>query len=93
MVKLSDFPLKKQNRFAIIYLKTASGGANTVKKLLFVFNPHSGKGQIRQHLMTITDIFTKGGYEVTVHPTQCKNDAYEKILSRGRRIIVGRSDL
>ena len=54
-----------------------------MKKLLFVFNPHSGKGQIRQHLLTITDIFTKGGYEVTAYPTQCRNDAYEKIMSRG----------
>lgn len=53
-----------------------------MKKLLFVFNPHSGKGQIRQHLMTIADIFVKGGYEVTIHPTQAKNDAYEKISSR-----------
>lgn len=53
-----------------------------MKKLLFVFNPHSGKGQIRQHLMQIVDIFTKGGYEVTIHPTQAKNDAYEKIMSR-----------
>lgn len=53
-----------------------------MEKMLFVFNPHSGKGQIRQHLLTITDTFTKGGYEVTVHPTQCRNDAYEKISSR-----------
>ncbi len=53
-----------------------------MKKMLFVFNPHSGKGQIRQHLLTIIDTFTKGGYEVTVHPTQCRNDAYEKISSR-----------
>ncbi|MBQ8787453.1 MAG: diacylglycerol kinase family lipid kinase, partial [Oscillospiraceae bacterium] len=53
-----------------------------MKKMLFVFNPHSGKGQIRQHLLTITDTFTKGGYEVTIHPTQCRNDAYEKISSR-----------
>lgn len=53
-----------------------------MKKLLFVFNPHSGKGQIRQHLMTIVDTFVKSGYEVTVHPTQSKNDAYEKIRAR-----------
>lgn len=53
-----------------------------MEKLLFVFNPHSGKGLIKNHLMTIVDIFTKGGYEVTVHPTQCRNDAYEKVLSR-----------
>ncbi len=50
-----------------------------MKKMLFVFNPHSGKGQIRQHLVTILDTFVKGGYEVTVHPTQAQNDAYEKI--------------
>ncbi len=53
-----------------------------MKKLLFVFNPRSGKGQIRQHLMTIIDTFVKGGFEVTVHPTQAKNDAYEKIRAR-----------
>lgn len=53
-----------------------------MKKLLFVFNPQSGKGLIRQHLMSICDIFVKGGYEVTVHPTQARNDAYEKIFSR-----------
>lgn len=59
-----------------------------MKKLLFVFNPHSGKGLIKQHLMTIVDTFTKGGYEVTVHPTQCRNDAYEKIMSRGNDFDV-----
>jgi len=53
-----------------------------MKKLLFVFNPRSGKGQIRQHLLTIIDTFVKGGFEVTVHPTQAKNDAYEKIRVR-----------
>lgn len=53
-----------------------------MKKLLFVFNPHSGKGQIRQHLMPIIDIFVKDGYEVTVHPTQAQSDAYEKIAAR-----------
>ncbi len=53
-----------------------------MKKMLFVFNPYSGKGQIRQHLTTIIDTFVKGGYEVTVHPTQAKNDAYEKIRAR-----------
>ncbi len=53
-----------------------------MKKLLFVFNPHSGKGQIRQHLLQIVDTFTKGGYEVTIHPTQAKNDAYETVSSR-----------
>ncbi|MDY3032146.1 MAG: YegS/Rv2252/BmrU family lipid kinase [Clostridia bacterium] len=49
------------------------------KKMLFVFNPHSGKGQLKNSLFDIIDIFTKGGYEVTVHPTQEKNDAFRVI--------------
>lgn len=53
-----------------------------MKKLLFVYNPHSGKGQIGIHLAEIIDIFTKGGYDVTAHPTQCRLDAYETVRSR-----------
>lgn len=53
-----------------------------MKKLLFVFNPYSGKGQIRQYLLPIIDTFVKNGYEVTVHPTQAQNDAFEKISER-----------
>lgn len=52
-----------------------------MKKLLFVYNPHSGKGQIGIHLAEIIDIFTKGGYDVTAHPTQCRLDAYETVRS------------
>lgn len=45
------------------------------KKLLFIFNPRSGKGQVKNHLADIMDIFVKQGYEVTVHPTQEPEDA------------------
>ena len=53
-----------------------------MKKLLFVYNPHSGKGQVNGHLPEIIDIFTKGGYEVTARPTQARNDAYETVKTR-----------
>ena len=33
-------------------------------RMLFIFNPRSGKGQIRNKLMDIIDVFVKGGYEV-----------------------------
>lgn len=46
------------------------------KKLLFVFNPKSGKALIKTKLLEIVDIFAKNGYEVIVHPTQSANDAY-----------------
>ena len=53
------------------------------KKLLFVFNPLSGKGLIRQHLLEIIDILTKGGYDVTAHPTQAPGDAAEIVRAYG----------
>ena len=46
-----------------------------MKKLLFVFNPRSGKGQIRPRMVDILDLFVKSGYEVTAHPTQGVADA------------------
>ena len=45
------------------------------KHLLLIYNPLSGKRQIGGSIGDIIDIFTKGGYLVTVHPTQSKNDA------------------
>lgn len=52
------------------------------KKLLFVYNPHAGKAQIRSNLLDIIDIFTKAGYTVTARPTQKPGDAREAVLSR-----------
>lgn len=53
------------------------------KKILFVFNPHSGRAQIKNNLLTIVDTFTKSGYEVTVFPTQAKDDCYNIIRENG----------
>ena len=41
-----------------------------MKKLLFVVNGHSGKGQIKNKLLDIIDIMIKEGYHVQVHTTQ-----------------------
>lgn len=49
------------------------------KKMLFLFNPYSGKGQMKNHLYDILEIFTKAGYDVTVRPTQDKDDAYKTV--------------
>lgn len=55
------------------------------KKLLFVFNPFSGKGQIKNKLMNIVDQFVKNGYEVTVYPTQKPQDAMELVRQEAGR--------
>ena len=49
------------------------------KRMLFVFNPKSGKGRIKMHLLDIVDIFNKGGYEVIIRATQGPKDAYEQV--------------
>lgn len=48
------------------------------KRLLFIFNPRSGKGKIKENLADILDIMVKAGYEVTVHTTQSQGDATRK---------------
>lgn len=55
-----------------------------MKKMLFIFNPRSGKGQIRNKLVDILDIFTKAGYELTVHVTQRQGDAREAAYHYGK---------
>lgn len=60
------------------------------KKLLFVYNPHSGKAQIKLNLCDIIDTFTKASYIVTAMPTQKANDAYfiTKEMSSDYDILV-----
>lgn len=55
----------------------------TENRLLFIFNPRSGKGQIKSKLAEIIDTFTRAGMEVTVHPTQHAKDAIEVIQQSG----------
>jgi len=50
----------------------------TKKKLLFVFNPFSGKAQIKNQLLDIVDVMVKADYEVTIYPTQAQGDAIHK---------------
>lgn len=50
------------------------------KKLFFVYNPHSGRGQIRSKLFDILQVFSDAGYELTVHPTREPKDATARIV-------------
>ncbi|MBS6644351.1 MAG: YegS/Rv2252/BmrU family lipid kinase [Clostridiaceae bacterium] len=61
-----------------------------MKQMLFVFNPRSGKAQIKNHLLNILDIFIKGGYEIQVHVTQRTKDAMNMVLERaaGKDLVV-----
>lgn len=50
-----------------------------MKKMLFVYNPRSGKGLIKYNLYDIINLFTENGYRVTVYPTQSRMDGYRVI--------------
>ena len=66
-----------------------------MKKLLFLYNAHSGREKIKTKMVSIIDIFAKAGYEITVHPTQAKDDATNTIIADGERydtIVVSGGD-
>lgn len=65
------------------------------KRLLFIVNPRSGKGQIKEHLADILDIMIKAGYQVSVHVTQSGGDATTQTIERAKefdRIVCSGGD-
>ncbi|MBP9996687.1 MAG: YegS/Rv2252/BmrU family lipid kinase [Lachnospiraceae bacterium] len=57
-----------------------------MKKMLFIYNPHSGRGQIKVHLLDMIDVFVKNGYEVVAYPTQYSGDAKRAVIERDSSI-------
>ena len=65
------------------------------KRLLFIINPRSGKGQIKAHLADILDIMIKAGYQVSVHITQSGGDATKQTIEQSKdfdRIVCSGGD-
>lgn len=46
-----------------------------MKRMLFIYNPRSGKGVVREQLSYIIEEFSKEDYEIVVHPTIGPRDA------------------
>lgn len=46
-------------------------------KLLFIYNPHAGKGRVRLRLAELLNAFTRVGQVVTAYPTQGPGDAVQ----------------
>ena len=66
-----------------------------MRKLLFIINAHSGKGQIKNHMVEIVDRMVKAGFEVTVYTTQESKDATRKVREDGAgydRIVCSGGD-
>lgn len=66
-----------------------------MKKLLFILNPKSGKGQIKNSLLEIIDMAIKSDFDVTIRTTQKRGDAIEVVEKRAAefdRIICSGGD-
>ena len=55
------------------------------KDLLLILNPLAGKGQGKNRLYEMAELFTQAGYTVLVHPTRGKGDAAEAAKGLGGR--------
>lgn len=50
-----------------------------MKRLLFIFNPTSGKARIRTQLYEILEYYKSQGYLTTVYPTSASGDGYSYV--------------
>lgn len=51
------------------------------KKLLLIVNPKSGREKMKGQLLRVTEIFSRGGFDVTVYPTKERGDGTLRALS------------
>lgn len=66
-----------------------------MEKVLFVYNPHAGKGAMGAKLSDVMEIFMKAGFEVTVYATMRQQEATEIVREKGQnydRIICSGGD-
>lgn len=56
-----------------------------MQKMLFIVNPHAGRGEMRDYLMDCLEIFGKAGYETTVYLTQGARDAERMVQENAYR--------
>ena len=54
-----------------------------MKKLLLIINPVTARAAVTPALIDVIDCFEKGGYAVTVHVTQYKNDTFDTVSRIG----------
>ena len=59
-----------------------------MRKMLFIYNPRSGKGVVGSKLSGIIEIFTKAGIDVIAHPTQSETDAKETAMRMAGEVDI-----
>ncbi len=59
-----------------------------MQKILFLYNPHAGKGKIKEALSDIVEVFVNADYEITIHSTKGRGDARDTARERGEAYDV-----
>ena len=54
-----------------------------MKRLLYIYNPAAGRKTAKSSLSDTLEIFTRQGYEITVHPTLKHGDATAAVIQQG----------
>ena len=54
-----------------------------MKKLLYIYNPAAGRRTAKASLSDVVEVFSRQGYEITVHPTQGRGDATRVVCCGG----------
>ena len=54
-----------------------------MKKLLYIYTPAAGRRTAKASLSDVVEVFSRQGYEITVHPTQGRGDATRTVLKDG----------
>ena len=49
------------------------------KKIFLIVNPCSGRAKMGGQLLSVVNILSEGGYEITVYPTKCRGDATKRV--------------
>lgn len=65
------------------------------KRLLFIYNPHAGKGMMKNKLSDVIETYMKADFEVTVYATRREAEATEIVLESGAdydRIVCSGGD-
>jgi hypothetical protein len=87
--KLAPYLSEEEKQFFKIKEKPVySRRCFRMKKVLFVFNPCSGKAEIRKNLVDILQVFEKEGYNVCVHATKGKDDARKYVEKKTHPILI-----
>ena len=58
------------------------------RNMLFFVNPNAGNAEIRGYLMDVLAVFTRGGYDVTVHPTSRAGEITDVVAAEGSRYDI-----